>query len=154
MQSNPIVVDGVLYATTPTLRVIALNMVFAATGSAAFDCHGANRHGDNLFANSVIALDARTGTRAWHFQTTRHDVWDMDLPSPPALVTVTRNVRSMPSRRSPRPASCSSRPSHRCSAFSHRVPELPGVEASGRTGQRDATDSARPGTSRATPRDL
>jgi quinoprotein glucose dehydrogenase len=66
-------------------------MVFAATGSAAFDFYGANRTGDNLFANSVIALDARTGKRIWHFQTVKHDLWDMDLPSPPALVTVRRN---------------------------------------------------------------
>ncbi|MDH5316003.1 MAG: PQQ-binding-like beta-propeller repeat protein [Gemmatimonadota bacterium] len=70
-----------------------LGMVFAATGSAAFDFYGANRIGDNLFANSVIALDARSGKRAWHFQTVKHDLWDMDLPSPPALVTVTRNGR-------------------------------------------------------------
>jgi quinoprotein glucose dehydrogenase len=69
----------------------ALGMVFAATGSAAFDFYGANRIGDDLFANSVIALDARTGMRIWHFQTVRHDLWDMDLPSPPALVTVTRD---------------------------------------------------------------
>ena len=55
-------------------------MVFGATGSAAFDFYGANRLGDNLFANSVIALDARTGKRVWHFQTVKHDLWDMDLP--------------------------------------------------------------------------
>ena len=68
-------------------------MVFAATGSAAFDFYGANRIGDNLFANSVIALDARTGKRIWHFQTVKHDLWDMDLPSPPALVRVRRRGR-------------------------------------------------------------
>jgi quinoprotein glucose dehydrogenase len=70
-------------------------MVFAATGSAAFDFYGANRIGDNLFANSVIALDARTGKRIWHFQTVKHDLWDMDLPSPPALVTVRRDGKSV-----------------------------------------------------------
>jgi quinoprotein glucose dehydrogenase len=68
-----------------------LGYVYAATGSAAFDFYGANRHGDNLFANSVLALDARTGKRVWHFQTVKHDLWDMDLPSPPALVTVRRD---------------------------------------------------------------
>ena len=68
-------------------------MVFAATGSAAFDFYGANRLGDNLFANSVLALDARTGKRIWHFQTVHHDLWDMDLPSPPALVTVRHDGR-------------------------------------------------------------
>jgi quinoprotein glucose dehydrogenase len=68
-------------------------MVFAATGSASFDFFGVNRHGDNLFANSVVALDARTGTRKWHFQAIRHDVWDWDFPAAPTLVTVKRNGR-------------------------------------------------------------
>ena len=72
-----------------------LGMVFGATGSASFDFYGANRHGDNLFANSVIALDARTGKRVWHFQTVKHDLWDMDLPSPPTLVTVRRNGQTV-----------------------------------------------------------
>lgn len=66
-------------------------IVFAPTGSAAFDFYGANRIGDNLFANCVLALDAATGRRLWHFQGVRHDVWDRDFPSPPTLVTVRRN---------------------------------------------------------------
>jgi quinoprotein glucose dehydrogenase len=70
-----------------------LGIVFGATGSAAFDFYGANRIGDNLFANSVLALDARTGKRLWHFQTVKHDLWDMDLPSPPTLVTVRHDGR-------------------------------------------------------------
>ena len=65
-------------------------MVFAATGSASFDFYGANRIGDNLFADCVLALDARTGRRIWHFQGVRHDVWDYDFPAAPSLVTVTR----------------------------------------------------------------
>jgi quinoprotein glucose dehydrogenase len=72
-----------------------LGIVYGATGSAAFDFYGGNRTGDNLFANSVIALDARTGKRVWHFQTVKHDLWDMDLPSPPALVTVRRDGKSV-----------------------------------------------------------
>jgi quinoprotein glucose dehydrogenase len=68
-------------------------IVFGGTGSAAFDFYGANRIGDNLFANSVLALNARTGKRIWHFQTVKHDLWDMDLPSPPALVRVRRDGR-------------------------------------------------------------
>jgi quinoprotein glucose dehydrogenase len=68
-------------------------MVFASTGSAAFDFYGANRHGDNLFANSVIALEAATGKRRWHFQIVKHDVWDRDLPTQPILVTVRRGGR-------------------------------------------------------------
>lgn len=72
-----------------------LGMIFAATGSASFDFYGANRIGDNLFANCVIALDARTGRRVWHFQGIKHDVWDFDFPAAPSLVTVTRNGRSI-----------------------------------------------------------
>ena len=69
--------------------------VFAATGSASFDFYGVNRHGDNLFANCVLALDARTGRRIWHFQGIRHDVWDWDFPAAPNLVTVKRNGRNV-----------------------------------------------------------
>ncbi|MCC6860301.1 MAG: PQQ-binding-like beta-propeller repeat protein [Bryobacterales bacterium] len=65
-------------------------LVFAPTGSAAFDFYGANRAGDNLFANSLIALEGATGKRVWHFQMVKHDVWDRDLPAPPSLVTVKR----------------------------------------------------------------
>ena len=71
----------------------ALGMVFAATGSASFDFYGPNRKGDNLFADCVLALDARTGKRVWHFQGVKHDLWDWDFPAPPSLVTVTRNGR-------------------------------------------------------------
>jgi quinoprotein glucose dehydrogenase len=63
-------------------------MVFAATGSASFDFYGVTRHGDNLYANCVLALDARTGKYVWHFQGVRHDIWDWDFPAPPTLVTV------------------------------------------------------------------
>jgi quinoprotein glucose dehydrogenase len=70
-------------------------IVFAATGSPSFDFYGANRLGDNLFANSIIALDAKTGRRLWHFQTVRHDLWDWDLPAAPTLVTVTRQGKAV-----------------------------------------------------------
>ncbi len=69
----------------------ALGLVFAATGSASFDFYGTTRKGDNLFSDTVLALDARTGRRVWHFQGVKHDLWDWDFPSPPTLVTVTRN---------------------------------------------------------------
>ncbi|KAA5546089.1 pyrroloquinoline quinone-dependent dehydrogenase [Roseiconus nitratireducens] len=68
-------------------------LVFVALGSAAFDFYGGDRQGDNLFANCVLALDASTGRRRWHFQTLRHDLWDHDLPVYPTLVTVTRGER-------------------------------------------------------------
>jgi quinoprotein glucose dehydrogenase len=70
-------------------------IVFIPTGSASFDFYGGKRTGENLFANCVIALDAVTGKRIWHFQTVHHDLWDRDLPSPPALVTITRNGRKI-----------------------------------------------------------
>lgn len=64
-------------------------IVYVPTGSAAYDFYGGNRPGDNLFANCLIALDAATGKRLWHFQLVHHDIWDRDLPAPPNLVTVT-----------------------------------------------------------------
>ncbi len=70
-------------------------IVFAPTGSAAFDFYGANRLGDNLFANCLLALNAETGQRIWHFQTVHHDIWDRDLPAAPTLVTVRRNGRNV-----------------------------------------------------------
>ncbi len=70
-------------------------MVFAATGSASYDFYGANRLGDNLYANSVLALDARTGKYVWHYQVLKHDLWDRDLPAAPALVTITRGGRKI-----------------------------------------------------------
>ena len=68
-----------------------LGVVYVPTGSAAADFYGANRKGDNLFANALLALDAETGKRLWHFQVVRHDILDRDLPCPPSLVTVSRN---------------------------------------------------------------
>jgi len=62
--------------------------VFAATGSATDDFYGGFRKGSNLFANCVIALDATTGQRKWHYQTVRHDLWDYDNPPAPILVTL------------------------------------------------------------------
>lgn len=65
------------------------------TGSAAFDFYGADRLGDNLFANCVLALNARTGERVWHFQGVRHDLLDRDFPAQPSLVTVRRQGRAV-----------------------------------------------------------
>jgi quinoprotein glucose dehydrogenase len=69
----------------------ARGLVFANTGSASFDFYGGNRHGDNLYANSLLCLDAATGELQWHFQFVKHDVWDRDSPAPPSLVTVLRD---------------------------------------------------------------
>ncbi len=70
---------------------IKRGIVFVPTGSAAADFYGANRIGDDLFANTLLALDATTGKRIWHFQGVKHDIWDRDFPSPPTLVTVKRD---------------------------------------------------------------
>ncbi|HTL56765.1 MAG TPA: PQQ-binding-like beta-propeller repeat protein [Candidatus Limnocylindrales bacterium] len=70
-------------------------LVFVPTGSAAFDFWGGNRIGQNLYANCLLALDARTGRRVWHYQFVHHDVWDRDLPAPPDLVSVKRDGRSI-----------------------------------------------------------
>lgn len=67
----------------------ARGIVYVPTGSATPDFYGGDRLGANLFANSLIALDANTGKRIWHFQTVHHDVWDRDLPAAPNLLTVT-----------------------------------------------------------------
>ena len=68
-------------------------IVYVPTGSATYDMWGGDRLGQNLYANCLLALDARTGRRLWHFQFVHHDLWDRDLPAPPNLVTLTRNGR-------------------------------------------------------------
>jgi quinoprotein glucose dehydrogenase len=70
-------------------------IVYVPTGSAAADFFGANRTGDNLYANCLLALDAATGKRIWHFQSVRHDIWDRDFPSQPSLVTIERDGRQI-----------------------------------------------------------
>ena len=66
-------------------------IAYVATGSPKPNYIGHGHTGDNLFSNCVIALDALTGKRLWHFQEIRHDVWDWDIPAPPNLVTVERD---------------------------------------------------------------
>src|SRR5690606_21885833 len=68
-------------------------IVYVPTGSASSDFYGANRPGDNLFANSLVALNAATGERVRHYQFVPRYIWDRDLPAPPTLVTITRNGR-------------------------------------------------------------
>ncbi len=64
-------------------------IVYVPTASPTYDFYGANRTGMNLFANCLLALDATTGERIWHYQLVHHDLWDRDLPCPPNLITVT-----------------------------------------------------------------
>jgi quinoprotein glucose dehydrogenase len=70
-------------------------IVYVPTGSASFDFYGPDRIGDDLFADCLIALNAGTGERLWHFQGVRHDLWDRDFPSPPVLLTVHRDGKSI-----------------------------------------------------------
>lgn len=69
--------------------------VYLPLGSPTYDFYGADRIGSNLFGNSLVALDARTGKRLWHFQTVHHDLWDYDLASAPQLLTVNRNGKAV-----------------------------------------------------------
>lgn len=71
-------------------------IIYVPTGSAAPDFYGGNRLGSNLYANTLLALDARTGKRIWHFQFTHHDLWDRDPPAPPNLILVEREGKKIP----------------------------------------------------------
>ena len=71
-------------------------LVFCPIGSGTFDFWGGDRHGNNLYADCLVALDAATGRRVWHFQFTHHDLWDRDPPAPPVLLTVRRDGRDIP----------------------------------------------------------
>jgi len=70
-------------------------IVFCPTGSAAPDFYGGSRKGSGLFADCLIALDAETGKRLWHFQVVHHNVWDYDLPSTPNLITLKKDGRKI-----------------------------------------------------------
>jgi quinoprotein glucose dehydrogenase len=70
-------------------------ILFAPVGSPTNDFYGGQRQGQGLYGNSLLAIDAETGKLIWHFQTVHHDVWDMDIPTPPALVTVTRDGKKI-----------------------------------------------------------
>lgn len=72
------------------------NLLYTTFGSAASDFYGGDRKGNDLFANSVVALDANTGKMKWYFQAVHHDVWDFDLPPAPGLIDVTINGKKTP----------------------------------------------------------
>ena len=83
--------DSTPAARTPGARSRSTRkngLVFFPTGSPTHDLYGADRAGNNLFGNCLLALDARTGKRLWHFQTVHHDLWDYDLAAAPKLLTV------------------------------------------------------------------
>ncbi|MBS1557498.1 MAG: PQQ-binding-like beta-propeller repeat protein [Bacteroidetes bacterium] len=70
-------------------------IVFAPTGSVSFDFYGGKRKGTDLFGNSILAIEAATGKYLWHFQTIHHDVWDKDLPTAPALITLKKDGKEI-----------------------------------------------------------
>ncbi|HEV2597824.1 PQQ-binding-like beta-propeller repeat protein [Sphingopyxis sp.] len=74
----------------------ARGIAYFVTGSATYDFYGADRKGDNLYANSLVAVDARTGRRLWHFQTVHHDLWDYDLTASPVLMTLKQAGKPVP----------------------------------------------------------
>jgi PQQ enzyme repeat len=71
-------------------------IVYAPLGSPTDDFYGADRVGDNLYGNSLVALDARSGEKKWHQELVHHDIWDYDLAAPPALFDIRRNGRVVP----------------------------------------------------------
>jgi quinoprotein glucose dehydrogenase len=83
--------------TWPPLSAdLGRGIVYVTTDAPTNDYFGGHRPGDNLFGNSVIAIDARTGERVWHFQAVHHDVWDRDFPHPPQLLDLTVDGRRVP----------------------------------------------------------
>ncbi len=105
---EPIPTNGPTHSPGGTLRTGAANawapmvvdperhLVFVPTGSASPDYYGGMRPGDNKWANSIVALRAKTGELAWGFQLVHHDLWDYDSASPPLLATVERNGEKIP----------------------------------------------------------
>ncbi len=74
-----------------------LGYVYLPTEAPTGDYYGGHRHGDNLFSQSIVCLDAKTGKRIWHYQTVHHDIWDYDLPAAPVLANIRVGVREIPS---------------------------------------------------------
>ncbi len=88
------------------------------------DLYGGHRPGDNLFSDSIVALDLETGERVWHFQTIHHDVWDFDLPNAPILVDITVDGREIKALAQPSKQAflmtVRARPRHRRAGMAHR----------------------------------
>ena len=74
----------------------ATDTIYMTIGGPSPNYYGGDRPGDNLFGNSIVAVDATTGAYKWHFQTIHHDLWDWDLPAPPVLVDVTVDGKTIP----------------------------------------------------------
>jgi quinoprotein glucose dehydrogenase len=73
-----------------------LGIAYIPTGTARYDFYGGNREGKNLYANSILALDAETGKLLWHYQVVHHDLWDFDIPQAPKLMTIHKDGKAIP----------------------------------------------------------
>ena len=87
---------GAANAWAPISADPALDMVYVSTSCPSTDYYGGERKGDNLYANSIVAIKASTGKVAWHFQTVHHDIWDYDIPAQPLLIELERNGKKIP----------------------------------------------------------
>ena len=81
---------------TPFTADVERGYVYLPVEAATGDFYGGHRHGDNVYSDSLVCLDAATGKRVWHFQTIHHDIWDYDLPAPPVLADITVAGRRIP----------------------------------------------------------
>ena len=90
-RTGPVRASGVSIPLIPSC-----GLVFLPVGNAADSFYGADRKGQDLYANSVIALDALTGKLRWYYQMVHHDLWDYDMNAPPALIDVKRNGQTIP----------------------------------------------------------
>ena len=88
--------SGNVGAWAPLSADPELNMVYIPVEAATGDFYGGHRPGDNLFSQSLVALDASSGERVWHFQTIRHGIWDYDPPAPPVLLDIRVGARTIP----------------------------------------------------------
>jgi quinoprotein glucose dehydrogenase len=87
---------GAANAWAPISADPLLDLVFVPTSCPSVDYYGGERIGDNLYANSIVAIQASTGKVVWHFQTVHHDIWDYDIPAQPLLTDITKNGKKVP----------------------------------------------------------
>ena len=87
---------GAANAWAPISADPSLDLVFVPTSCPSPDYYGGERIGDNLYANSIVAIKASTGKVVWHFQTVHHDIWDYDIPAQPILMDITKNGNKIP----------------------------------------------------------
>lgn len=94
--ANPRELTGEVSPWAPLSADVENNIVYAVTNPPTIDYYGGHAPGDNLFGTSIIALNASTGERVWHFQLVRHDVWNYDTPTAPVLLDVNINGQKVP----------------------------------------------------------